>query len=145
MTVLPWFPTSGLHRELTTPSFPALHQSRNQYFTVQDRRTFGDDWINELRFGINRTTASTSIDNTHPGLSTSLVPGRPFGMIDVTGVIIWQLPGLSSRRFSTVYQVQDQLSRTIGCHTLKFGVEVRRLQTMGRSISVLMDCIPLRI
>jgi TonB dependent receptor len=33
--------------------------------------------------------------------------------------------------FSTVYQVQDQLSRTIGRHTLKMGAEFRRIQSNG--------------
>src|SRR5215467_3129990 len=59
------------------PGFPALHQARNQYFTVQDRSNFGHELLNEFRFGINRTTASTSIVDSHPGLSFSLVPGRP--------------------------------------------------------------------
>ena len=68
------------------PGFPALHQARNQYFTVQDRRNLGHDVFNELRFGINRTTASSSVADTHPGLSISLAPGRPFGTIDVAGM-----------------------------------------------------------
>ena len=114
------------------PGFPAFHLARNQYGTVQDRTTFGHDWINELRFGVNRTTASSSIDNTHPGLSISLVPGRPFGMIDITGMsLIGNFSAFPLGDFSTVYQVQDQLSRTIGRHTLKFGVEFRRLQVNG--------------
>src|SRR5262249_8538335 len=33
--------------------------------------------------------------------------------------------------FSTVYQVQDQLSRTTGRHTLKVGAEFRRIQSDG--------------
>src|SRR5262249_4592626 len=65
------------------PGFPVDHQARNQYFTVQDRRNLGHGLLNELRFGINRTAASTSIVDTHPGLSISLVPGRPFGTIDI--------------------------------------------------------------
>jgi hypothetical protein len=114
------------------PGFPAFHSARNQYGTVQDRAILGDDWINELRFGVNRTTASSSIDNTHPGLSTSLIPGQPFGMIDITGMsLIGNSPAFPLGDFSTVYQVQDQLSRTIGRHTLKFGVEFRRLQENG--------------
>ena len=114
------------------PGFPAFHSARNQYGTVQDRTIFGDDWINELRFGVNRTTASSSIDNTHPGLSTSLIPGQPFGMIDIMGMsLIGNSPAFPLGDFSTVYQVQDQLSRTIGRHTLKFGVEFRRLQENG--------------
>jgi Carboxypeptidase regulatory-like domain/TonB dependent receptor len=114
------------------PGFPAFHLARNQYGTVQDRTTFGPQWINELRFGVNRTTASSSVDNTHPGLSTSLIPGQSFGMIDITGMsLLGNSPFFPLGDFSTVYQVQDQLSRTIGRHTLKFGVEFRRLQING--------------
>src|SRR5580692_9875473 len=115
------------------PGFPAFRLARNQYATVQDRATFGTEWINELRFGVNRTTASSSIDNTHPGLSISLVPDRPFGMIDIAGMsLIGNSPESPIGDFSTVYQVQDQVTRTIGHHTLKFGVEFRRLQLNGQ-------------
>src|SRR5580700_6317909 len=114
------------------PGFPAIHLARNQYGTVQDRKTFGHEWINELRVAVNRTTASSSIDNTHPGLSISLAPGQPFGMIDVTGLsLIGNYLALPLGDFSTVYQAQDQLSRTMGRHTLKFGIEFRRLQLNG--------------
>ena len=99
---------------------------------IQDRTTFAPELINELRFGVNRTTASSSIDNTHPGLSISLVPDRPFGMIDITGIsLLGNSPVFPLGDFSTVYQVQDQLSRTIGRHTLKFGAEFRRLDLNG--------------
>src|SRR5215469_645797 len=109
------------------PGFPTLHQGRNQYFSVQDRRNLGHEIFNELRFGINRTTASTSIVDTHPGLSISLVPGRPFGTIDIAGMsLLGNSVLIPLGNFSTVYQVQDQLSRTIGRHTLKFGAEFRR-------------------
>src|SRR4029077_949976 len=98
----------------------------------QDRRDVGHQVFNELRFGINRTTASTSIVNTHPGLSISLLPGRPFGMLNIAGMsLVGNSPAIPLGNFSTVYQVQDQLSRTIGRHTLKFGVDFRRLQNNG--------------
>ena len=114
------------------PGFPALHRGRNQYFTIQDRRDLGHELFNELRFGINRTTASTSIVNTAPGLSISLVPGRPFGLIDIDGMsLLGNSAVIPLGDFSTVYQVQDQLSRTIGRHTLKLGVEFRRIQSNG--------------
>ena len=114
------------------PGFPVLHQARNQYFTVQDRRNLGHEVFNELRFGINRTTASTSIVDTHPGLSISLAPGRPFGTIDIAGMsLVGNSAVIPLGDFSTVYQVQDQLSRTIGRHTLKFGAEFRRIQSNG--------------
>jgi hypothetical protein len=114
------------------PGFPTLHLARNQYVTIQDRTTFAPELINELRFGVNRTTASSSIDNTHPGLSISLVPDRPFGMIDIAGMSLFgNSPVFPLGNFSTVYQVQDQLSRTIGRHTVKFGAEFRRLDLNG--------------
>jgi hypothetical protein len=114
------------------PGFPALHQARNQYFSVQDRRNIGNEILNELRFGINRTTASSSIVDTHPGLSISLVPGRPFGTIDIAGMsLLGNGAVIPLGDFSTVYQVQDQLSRTAGRHTLKFGGEFRKIQSNG--------------
>ena len=125
-------PSVGTPPGTYVPGFPAFHLARNQYATVQDRTTFGPEWINELRFGVNRTTASSSPDNTHPGLSTSLIPGRPMGLIDITGMsLTGNSPIFPIGDFSTVYQVQDQVSRTIGRHTLKFGVEFRRLQENG--------------
>jgi len=106
------------------PGFPALHQARNQYFTVQDRSSFGPEMLNELRFGINRTTASTSAIDTHPGLSISLVSGRPLGTIDIAGMsLLGNHPFFPLGDFSTVYQVQDQVSSTIHRHTFKFGVQ----------------------
>ena len=114
------------------PGFPALHRARNQYFTVQDRRDLGPDVVNELRFGINRTTASTSIVDTHPGLSISSIPGRPFGTIDIAGMsLLGNSAVIPLGDFSTVYQLQDQLSRTKGRHTLKLGAGVRRIDSNG--------------
>jgi hypothetical protein len=114
------------------PGFPVSHQARNQYFTLQDRKSLGAGLFNELRFGINRTTASTSIVDTHSGLSISRVPGRPFGMIDVAGMsLIGNTPEIPLGDFSTVYQIQEQVSRTSGRQTVKFGGEFRRIQSNG--------------
>jgi hypothetical protein len=114
------------------PGFPTLHQARNQYFTVQDRNNLGKELLNELRFGVNRTTASTSIADTHPGLSISLIHGRPFGTINIAGMsLLGNSALIPLGDFSTAYQVQDQLSFTNGRHTLKFGAEVRRIQSNG--------------
>jgi len=114
------------------PGFPARHQTRNQYITVQDRSGLGQQMFNELRFGINRTTASTSIVDTHPGLSISLVPGRSFGMLNIAGMsLLGSSPIIPLGDFSTVYQVQDQLSSTIHRHTMKIGLQFRRILSNG--------------
>ena len=53
-------------------------------------------------------------------------------MIDIPGIsLLGNNPSFPLGDYSTVYQVQDQLSRTIGRHTFKFGVEFRRLQYNG--------------
>ena len=128
-SVVPYF---GTPPGTYVPGFPALHQARNQYFTVQDRSNLGHEMLNELRFGINRTTASTSIVDMHPGLSISLVPGRPFGMLNIAGMsLLGNSPIIPLGDFSTVYQVQDQLSSTIHRHTIKFGAQFRRIQSNG--------------
>ena len=114
------------------PGFPVLEQARNQYFTLQDRKDLGLEFFNEIRFGINRTTPSTSIVNTHPGLSISLLPGRPFGMLEVTGMsLIGNSPALPLGVLSTTYQFQEQVSRTTGRQTLKCGGEFRRIDANG--------------
>jgi hypothetical protein len=98
------------------PGFPAFHPSRNQYATVQDRTTFGPELTNELRFGVNRTAASSSIDNKHPGLSISLVPDQPFGMIDVADMsLVGNYLLFPVGDFSTVYQVQESIRFRTKC------------------------------
>ena len=114
------------------PGFPALRQARNQYFAAQDRTNIGNEVLNELRFGINRTTASTSVIDTHPGLSISLAPNRSFGTLNIAGMsLVGNSALIPLGDFSTVYQIQDQLSWTLGSHTLKFGAEFRRIQSNG--------------
>lgn len=114
------------------PGFPALRRARNQYFSIQDRSNFGRELLNELRFGINRTTASTSILDTHPGLSIALAPGRSFGTLNISGMsLVGNAALFPLGDFSTVYQVQDQVSFIHGRNTLKFGGEFRRIQSNG--------------
>ena len=128
-SVVPYFATPP---GTFAPGFPTLHKARNQYFTVQDRSNLRQNLLNELRFGINRTTAATSIVNTHPGVSISLIPGRPLGTIDIAGMsLLGNSPIFPLGDFSTVYQIQDQLSSTIHRHTLKLGAQFRRIQSNG--------------
>jgi hypothetical protein len=53
-------------------------------------------------------------------------------MLDVAGMsLIGNSPEIPLGDFSTVYQVQEQVSRTTGRQTLKFGGEFRRIQSNG--------------
>ncbi|HYO83540.1 MAG TPA: hypothetical protein VES20_19215 [Bryobacteraceae bacterium] len=126
-------PSFGTPPGTYAPGFPVRHRVRNQYFTIQDRRTFGHAAINEIRFGINRTTASALSPDTGSLLSISRVPGRPFGMLNVAGMsLVGNSPLAPLANLSTVYQVQEQFSRTAGRHTLTIGAHLRRLHSNGK-------------
>lgn len=111
------------------PGFPVRKLGRNQYFTVQDRKNLAHELFNELCFGLNRTTASTSILAAHRELSFSLLPFQPLGMINVAGLsLLGNNPALPLGAFSTTYQLQDQVSRVWGHHTLRFGAAFWRVE-----------------
>jgi hypothetical protein len=60
------------------------------------------------------------------------VPGQPFGMFDIAGMSLFgNSPAIPWGDFSTVYQVQDQLSRTVAGHTVTFGGEFQRIESNG--------------
>ena len=125
-------PSFGTPPGAYVPGFPVAHRARNQYISVQDRTDFGHEAFNELRFGVNRTTGLTTPADTYPGISTSLLPGRPLGVVDIAGMsLLGNDALLPLGDFSTTYQVQDQFSRVIGRHTLKFGVDIQSLQSDG--------------
>ena len=125
-------PYYGTPAGIYVPGFPVREEDRNQYLTLQDRRNVGSEVLNELRFGLNRTGESSLPAAPHPGFSFSLLPSQPFGMLDVAGLsLIGNSPVLPLGIFSTTYQLQEQVSRTTGRHTLKFGGEFRRIGVNG--------------
>jgi hypothetical protein len=114
------------------PGFPGNNTSRNQYFTVQDQRLWGSNWLNQAAFGFNRTTYLASVPNLYPGLSISLVPDRPIGVFSLAGLtpignnLIYPLSD-----YSNVFQLSDNVSWTHGRHAIRFGGEFRRNQING--------------
>lgn len=128
-SLVPYFGTpAGTY----VPGFPVRQLGRNQYFSLQERKNLAHDTFNELRFGVNRTTASTSILASRSGLSFSLLPSEPFGMISVANLsLLGNNPLLPLGSFSTTYQFQDQASWTKGRHTLKLGADFARLDVNG--------------
>jgi hypothetical protein len=114
------------------PGFPGNNDSRNQYFTVQDQKLWGSNWLNQAAFGFNRTTFLASVPNLYPNLSISLVPNRPIGVFNLAGLtpignnLIYPLSD-----YSNVFQLNDNVSWTHGHHAFRFGGEFRRNQING--------------
>jgi hypothetical protein len=114
------------------PGFPGVQDVGDQYFTIQDQKFLKPNLMNLLAFGFNRTGYIAQPDDTYPQLSISLSPNRPIGVLSIAGMgaignnLVYPVGG-----FSNTFQIQDNLSWTIGKHALKFGGEYRRLQMNG--------------
>ena len=114
------------------PGFPGDNIGRNQYFTVQDQKLFGSNWLNQASFGFNRTKLVAAVPNLYPNLSISLVPGLPIGVFSLAGLtpignnLIYPLSD-----YSNVFQFDDNISWTHGHHAVRFGGEFRRDQING--------------
>lgn len=107
----------------------AHNRSRTQYLTGQMTHSFNDHLVNEARVAYNRSyyTLEYTLIKDIPD-SLSFVPGRPFGSISVTGLAM-----IGPMRFGpnvnqlNLFQGADDLTWTIGRHTLAFGVDEKQI------------------
>lgn len=103
---------------------------RNQYATLQDTRIISPTKVNQLRFGINRSTLQVNLINqANVPASLSFIAGQPFGHISVTGMSpIGTVVNDPRAFFMNSYQPSDDLSITHGNHAFKMGVFIERFQ-----------------
>lgn len=107
----------------------AHNRSRTQYLTAQTTHSFNDHLVNEARVAYNRSyyTLEYTLIKDIPD-SLSFVSGRPFGSISVTGLAM-----IGPMRFGpnvnqlNLFQGADDLTWTIGRHTLAFGVDEQQI------------------
>jgi hypothetical protein len=113
------------------PGFPGKRPIRNQYLMLSWQRAITNHLLNEAKFNFNRTRYLAEVDNTYP-LSISLVPGRALGVISIGG-----LPALGNNLVyplgstSNTFEGIDNLSWEQGRHSLKSGIDARRIQING--------------
>jgi len=115
------------------PGFDGVVNSRNQFVVLTEQHTFSPRLLNEFRASYNRLNYIQKRAAVNPGLSTSLVPGdHPIGEIDVGG-----LPSLGNSftipvgEAANIIHFLDHLTYTVGRHTFKTGVDIRRFQVNG--------------
>jgi hypothetical protein len=129
------------------PGFPAITPSRAQQFNFSNTRNFGGTMVNEAR--INYTRDALIYDRPDGGFGSlsnlgfltgglginPVVPayaGAPAVTLAITGPS-WGLPYGSTGQYNNTFQITDNVSKTVGRHTVKFGGDGRYLQINERN------------
>jgi outer membrane receptor protein involved in Fe transport len=113
------------------PGFPGERPIHSQYLMLSWQREITNHLLNEAKFNFNRTRYLAEVDNTYP-LSISLVPDRALGVILIGG-----LPALGNNLVyplgstSNTFEGIDNLTWEHERHSLKFGVDAKRMQING--------------
>jgi hypothetical protein len=111
----------------TTANLPAFYQNVPQKFhlvTINEYHTFNPNTQNEFRIGYNRFTNVTPSGNfSFPGLDS--FPN--IQLLSLNGLQIGPDPNAPQSTIQNTYQASDSISWTHKAHTLKFGIEGRKL------------------
>jgi hypothetical protein len=114
------------------PGFDGRRENRNQNLMVNWQNVRSSNFINEVKFQFSRVRLDATTDNLHP-LSISLVPNRPMGGINISG-----LPLLGNNivfpvgSASNTFELIDNAAHQLGRNQLKYGVDFKRLQLNSR-------------
>jgi hypothetical protein len=110
-----------------TPQLPVFYTSVPEKFhlvTINEYHTFTPTLTNELRLGFNRFTQVFSAGNfAFPGLD--VFPNLQFN--DLNSLQVGPDPNAPQSAVQNTYQLSEALTWTKGNHTLKVGVEGRKL------------------
>lgn len=111
------------------PLWPETRNTANQYATIEERHIVSPQLLNLARVSLVRTDESANLTNNEPGLY--FYPSNlKNGTLAITG-----FSPLGSSIFLPYYFVQnkfgagDDLYWTLGRHSLRFGVDVQRVQS----------------
>jgi hypothetical protein len=122
----------------TIPGFDALTIGQAQELSLGDTKVFGATTVNEFRAGFLRNV--NSIGQPHGGLGVSLAsqgfvtgPGTEGIVVQapqfegVENIVfpsfVMGVPISNVDQFNSTFYLSDTLSKVIGAHTLKFGVQ----------------------
>jgi len=113
----------GIDNAANLPVFFTPLPDKFHLVTINEYHTFSPTLTNELRFGYNRFTQVVSAGNfSFPGLDS--FPNLQFNDL---GLQVGPDGNAPQGTIQNTYQLAEALTWTKGAHTLKFGVEGRKL------------------
>jgi len=104
--------------------------SRNQYVTTEWRHTFSPTFLNQIRFGVNRSTMlADNVRTIDIPPSMSWIPGEKFGYFTISGVVTEAGGDYRLPRFDRLNNISlaDTAFATRGRHGIRFGFEGQRI------------------
>ena len=115
----------------TIPGFGYIQRPLRQFFSLNATHTFGSNYLNEARFGLNRLSSTTNpkaqLNPGDFGIRNGIV--QPIGLpqISVAGALNFGGPSIfPSGRVDTTLVIADTMNCLCGRHSLKFGGEYRQ-------------------
>ncbi len=112
------------------PQFPREFFSRNQFFTGEYRRVLSGRTLNTTRLGFSRTRIGQNVESNTSQTLPEFIPGRGLpGAIDIGGMKRFGPQSSANLRLvQNVFSLSNDLTHTVGRHTLKVGGLVERYQ-----------------
>ncbi len=113
-----------------TPIAYTGESTRNQYATTEWRHTFSPTFLNQLRFGINRSTSlADNVRTIDIPPSMSWIPGEKFGYFTISGVVTEMGGDYRLPRFDRLNNISlnNTTFVTRGRHGIRVGFEGQRI------------------
>jgi outer membrane receptor protein involved in Fe transport len=112
------------------PQFPREFFSRNQFFTGEYRQVLSNRTFNTVRLGFSRTRIGQNVESHTAEALPVFVPGRDFaGAIDIGGLKRFGPQSSANLRLvQNVFSLSNDVTHSLGRHTLKAGGLVERYQ-----------------
>ena len=117
------------------PYWPEVDNSRNQFFTVEERHIFSSNVVNNARFVFTRTYESSFSNSTLPAASDPLNFNPSRHEDAFVSPDLFTVGGVGSNQFvsdaiaQNKFGVGDDVAWNHGAHTLTFGADIMRVQS----------------
>lgn len=114
----------------TLPGFGDIRKGHRQVFTLNEWHTFGNNVVNEFRFGLNRLLINFNDANISEPTTFGFTGLTSFGLPEIiiqdTQLDFGGVAGFPQGRGDTTLVWADSLSWLTGKHTFRVGTELRR-------------------